>query len=331
MILKISHRESNVLIHGWKTISMKTDAAKGYLYVIAAALMWASCGTVGKALFQAGMTPLELVRIRVTFSSIILALVFGLFSRYLFQIRPRDILNFAVLGGVVMALVQFSYFAAISKIHVAAAILLQYLAPIIVAVYSMCFWNERVSAIKLSALVLAVAGCYLMVGGYSLHLLTMNRIGILWGLTSAVAFASYTLLGERVMHRYPPWTVIFYAMLCASISINAVGAPPQYLHMEYSMMQFLSLSYIVVMGTILPFGLYFIGVNYIRSTRTMITATLEPISAAVMAFFLLGERLEVWQIIGGIAVVAAIVLLQIQREQDELSPELIRKRSAETG
>ena len=307
---------------------MKTTAAKGYLYVIAAALMWASCGTVGKALFQAGMTPLELVRVRVTFSSIVLALFFSLFSRHLFQIRPRDIVYFAVLGGVVMALVQFSYFAAISKIHVAAAILLQYLAPIIVAVYSMCFWQERVSAIKLSALVLAVAGCYLMVGGYNLQLLAINRIGILWGLTSAVAFASYTLLGERVMHQYPPWTVIFYAMLCASLSLNAVGAPLQYLHMGYTVGQAASLSYIVVIGTVLPFGLYFLGVNYIRSTRTMITATLEPISAAVMAFFLLGEILEVWQILGGCAVIAAIVLLQLQREQDELSPEMIRKKNA---
>jgi drug/metabolite transporter (DMT)-like permease len=309
--------------------AMKTIAAKGYLYVVAAALMWASCGTAGKALFQSGMTPLELVRIRVTFSSIVLAMIFSMFSRHLFQIRSRDILHFAILGGVVMALVQFSYFAAISKIQVAAAILLEYLAPIIVAVYSMCFWKERVSALKLSALALAVAGCYLMVGGYNLHLLSMNRVGILWGLTSAVAFASYTLLGERVMHRYPPWTVIFYAMLFASLSMNSIGPPPAYLHGHYTTIQFFSLSYIVIIGTILPFGLYFIGVNYIRSTRTMITATLEPVSAAVMAFFFLGEVLELWQILGGCSVVAAIIILQLQREHDELSPELIRKRNAE--
>jgi len=58
----------------------------------------------------------------------------------------------------------------------------------------------------------------------------------------------------------------------------------------------------------------------------MITATLEPISAAFMAFFLLGEVLEPLQISGGILVVAAIVLLQLQKEQDELAPELIRAR-----
>jgi drug/metabolite transporter (DMT)-like permease len=158
----------------------------------------------------------------------------------------------------------------------------------------------------------------------------MNRTGILWGLTAAVSFASYTLLGERVMHRYPPWTVIMYAVLFASISINAIGPPPSYLHGRYTMMEFFSLSYIVTIGTILPFGLYFIGVNYIRSTRTMITATLEPVSAAVMAFFLLGEVLELLQILGGCVVVAAIIILQLQRGYDELSPELIRKRTPQT-
>lgn len=225
-----------------------------------------------------------------------------------------------------MAVVQLSYFLAISKIQVAAAILLEYLAPILVAFYSICFWKERLTASKLTALLLAMTGCYLAVGGYDLQLLHMNRLGIMWGLIAAVSFASYTLLGERGMHRYRPWTVIFYAFLFAALSLNIIYEPFNYLRAGYSANQWVCLLYIVIIGTILPFGLYFIGVNHIRSTRTMITATLEPISAAFMAFFLLGEVLEPLQILGGILVVAAIVLLQLQKEQDELAPELIRAR-----
>jgi len=308
------------------TEQMKANSIKGYLCVIAAAIMWASSGTAGKALFQAGITPLELVQIRVTFSSAFLAIAFGVFSRHYFQIRLRDLFYFLLLGGVAMAVLQLSYFLAISKVQVAAAILLEYLAPILVALYSICFWKERFTAPKLTALFLAMAGCYLVVGGYDLQLLHMNRLGIMWGLIAAVSFASYTLLGERGMHRYRPWTVIFYAFLFASISLNLIYEPFSYLRAGYSVNQWACLLYIVIIGTILPFGLYFIGVNHIRSTRTMITATLEPISAAFMAFFLLGEVLEPLQILGGILVVAAIVLLQLQKEQDELAPELIRAR-----
>jgi len=84
--------------------------------------------------------------------------------------------------------------------------------------------------------------------------------------------------------------------------------------------------YIVVMGTIIPFGLYFIGINHIRSTRASITATLEPIAAAFMAFFLLGEMPGHLQILGGIMVISAIVLLQLQKEHDGMSPYMIRYR-----
>jgi len=291
---------------------------------MAAAVMWASCGTAGKILFQTGMTPMDLVQVRVTFSSILLFIFLIFLKKQSLRIRLRDVGYFLLLGAVAMALVQLAYFYAISKIHVAAAILLEYLAPVLVAIYSMCFWHERVTAIKLLSLALAIGGCYLVVGGYDFDLLRMNRLGILWGLTAAVSFGSYTLLGERGMHRYLPWTVIFYALVFASLTLNIIHTPFRCFNAGYTVSQWFILLYIVIIGTILPFGLYFMGVNYIRSTRTMITATLEPISAAVMAFFLIGEVFELLQILGGLSVITSIVLLQLQREHDDLAPELIR-------
>ena len=118
---------------------------KGYLCVAAAAVMWASSGTAGKALFTGGVTPFELVQIRVTVSAVLLSIVFGIWFRPLFRIRPRDLWYFFLLGGVVMALVQVTYFYAISKIQVAAAIFIQYLAPVMVAFFSICFWQERLT------------------------------------------------------------------------------------------------------------------------------------------------------------------------------------------
>ncbi|HPQ44071.1 MAG TPA: EamA family transporter [Syntrophales bacterium] len=303
---------------------MNSHPAKGYLYVIAAAVLWASCGTVGKILFNSGMTPVDLVQIRVTLSSILLFVFLGLFQRQSLRIRLKDVGYFLLLGSVAMALLQLSYFYAISRINVAAAILLEYLAPGLVAIYSMYFWHERVTAIKLLSLAMAIGGCYLVVGGYDLDLLRMNHVGIMWGLLSAVVFGGYTLLGERGMRRYPPWTITFYAFVFASLTLNIIHSPFYGFTIDYSMNQWLILLYVVIGGTILPSGLYFMGIDYIRSTKSVITATLEPISAAVMAFFLLGEVFEGLQIIGGVSVIAAIILLQLQREQDTLSPELLR-------
>ncbi|MBW1981334.1 MAG: EamA family transporter [Deltaproteobacteria bacterium] len=308
---------------------MAYSSSKGYLCVIAAAVMWASSGTVGKALFAGRVTPLDVVQVRATFSSLLLALFFALRARHLFRIRKKDIAFFVLLGAVVMALVQLTYFTAISKIQVAAAILLQYLAPIMVALYAICFWKERLTITKISSLCLAFAGCYLVVGGYNLHLLQMNRLGILWGVASAVCYATYTLLGERGMHRYSPWTVLFYALFFSAISWHILYPPFYYLRAGFSLNQWTGLLYIAVFGTAIPFGLYFVGINYIRSTRAAITATLEPISAGFIAYAFLGESLQPLQIAGGILVITAIVLLQMGKEQDTLTPELIRSRRHE--
>ncbi len=305
---------------------MKSRPAMGYICVIAAAILWASSGTSGKVLFLSGITPLELVQMRVTLSTVFILGSFALFRRNLLLIRIRDIGYFVILGSLAMALLQLSYFYAISKIQVSAAILLEYMAPALIALYSICFWKERFTAIKVIALLLCLAGCYLVVGGYDLQILKMNREGIAWGLISAFAFAGYTLIGERGMHRYSPWTVIFYAMLFASLTLNIMLEPLGFLRYDYDTRQWWYIMYIVVMGTIIPFGLYFIGINHIRSTRASITATLEPIAAAFMAFFLLGEIPGHLQVLGGIMVISAIVLLQLQKEHDDMSPYMIRYR-----
>jgi len=303
-----------------------SHSLKGYLCVAAAAVMWASSGTAGKALFTGGMTPFELVQIRVTVSTVLLAIIFGIWFRPFFRIRPRDLWYFFLLGGVVMALVQVTYFYAISKIQVAAAIFLQYLAPVMVAFFSICFWKECLTPTKIGALLLSLGGCYLVVGGYSLQLLKMNQLGILAGLSSALCFAVYTLVGERGMHRYSPWTILFYSFLFATITWHTFYPPFQYLRADFTTVQWGWIFYVSIVGTVLPFGLFFVGVNYVRSTRASITATLEPISAGLFAYFFLGESLQPMQIAGGAMVVVAIVVLQMKKEQDELSPASIRNR-----
>lgn len=307
------------------------NATVGYVAVAAAALLWASSGTAGKALFEGGMTPFELVQVRVTLSSAVLAAAFALGPRRLFRIRARDVGYFAVLGGLGMALTQVTYFYAISKIQVAAAILIQYLAPVLVGIYAVCFWGERLTMAKAMALIIAVGGCYLVAEGYSLQLLQMNRAGVLAGLAAAVCFATYTLLGERGMHRYPPWTVLFYALLFAAVAWHVLHRPFGYLTAGYTGSQWGWIAYISVMGTVVPFGLYFVGINHIRSTRASITATLEPIFAGVLALALLGEALSGPQIVGGVLVICAIVLLQLQREHDSLAPAEIRRQCCQSG
>ena len=305
---------------------MRVSSAKGYAYVALAAVMWASSGVAAKSLFHGGMTPFALVQVRVTFGALFLFIGLALFSRPMLRISLRDIGLFLLLGGVVMALVQATYLFAISKIQVMAAILLQYQAPILVAFYSILFWGESFTRPKAFALGLTSIGSYLVVGGYDMNLLELNKLGIAGGLASAFAFAAYALIGELAMRSYSPWTVTLYAFTFAAVTWNIVLRPFECISQGLCLVDCALLLYIVLIGTIVPFGLYYAGINRIRSTRATMTATLEPISAGFLAFLFLGETLQLFQLVGAVMVTAAIVTLQIYREESCESPEAIRSR-----
>ena len=286
--------------------------------------MWAVSGSSGKFLFYHGITIYDLVQFRITFSAVFLFLVLVVVKPSLLRISPRDLFYFAALGTTGMALVQFAYFYSISKINVAVAILLEYLAPVFIAVYYAFTAPDKLTRRTLIAIAFSLAGCYLVVGAYNFDLFTLNWQGIGAGILAGAAYAWYTLYGERGMRKYDPWTVVFYATLFAAVLYNVV-LPPFRSVRAYSGIEWFWLAYSVIFGSAVPFAFYYMGVSLIRSTRASVTATLEPIAAAFIAFFFLGESLENLQVLGGILTIVAIILLQIRPEYDGNTSAIIRK------
>jgi drug/metabolite transporter (DMT)-like permease len=296
----------------------------GYVYVVFAALMWGLSGSSAKFLFNSGITPFQLVQLRLTISAALLFLCLLVRFSSLLRIDYKDIFYFILFGTVGMAGVQFTYLFAISKIKVAAAILLQYLAPSFIALHSVVFMREKPSQRTLIALIGAILGCYLVVGAYNIEIISMNIVGIISGILSAITFAWYSIHGEYGMRRYNPWTVLFYALFFGAVVWNILHPPLEAFMHDYSLLQWLWILYIGVLGTLVPFGLYLEGINLIRSTRASITATLEPITAGIISYIFLNEIMETLQIIGGIIVIASIILLQLRQEQDDKAPSVIR-------
>ena len=310
---------------------MPTTAASitprlGYLYVVLAAVLWAVSGTAAKFLFQNGVSPFQLLQLRLVITVAALLIWLALRSPGLLKIARKDIGYFALLGTLGMGACQFTYLFAISKINVAAAILLQYLGPSFIAAHAVVFARDRINAATIVALAGSTLGCYLVVGAYNLQILSLNLAGIVSGVFSAVAFAWYSIHGEYGMRRYDPRTVLFYAMSFAALLWNILHPPLQSFFHPYSGLQWGWIFYIGIFGTLMPFGLYLQGINLIRSTRASITATLEPITAGVVAYIFLNETMEILQIAGGLMVIGSVVLLQLKQEQDEKAPALMRER-----
>lgn len=299
---------------------------RGYLYVAVAAVLWAVSGTASKYLFMGGYSPKDVVQLRLTISSGVMLLGLLAARPKLLRLSIRDLPYFLLLGTFGTAAVQYAYFFAISRIDVAAAILLQDLAPVFIVCHSWLFAKERVSAITLGCIAVATFGCYFVVGGYNLSAGSMNFTGVMAGLLSAVTFAIYSVAGEYGMRRYHPVTILFYAMIFGALVWNIVHPPLSALLVPASGKEWALVLFIAVPGTIFPYGLFLRGVSLIRSARACLTSTLEPITAGFISFLLLGEVMKPLQLFGAALVVAAIAVLQLKQEPDDKAPALIRAR-----
>ena len=281
----------------------------GYFYIGVSALLFAITGTASKFLFNHGVTPYQLVQIRTVISTLVLLGWLFITNRNALYISKRNLLYLVPLGFILTA-TMFTYFFAISKIQVAAAILLQYQSPVFVALYVWIYSRERHSSTTLIALVGTGIGCYLAIGAYSIDLLNLNKYGIIAGLSSAAFLAGYTLLSESALRLNTFWAVLFYSSLFSAVSSNLFINPFEGVIRPYDAVQWFWILFISAGGTI-SLGFYNKGIRLIRSTHSIITSTLQPIAAAVIAFVFLGEAMSPWQLFGIALVIVSLTVLQL--------------------
>ncbi len=235
----------------------------------------------------------------------------------------RNLPFFAVFGIAGLAMVHFTYFKTISLTNVATAILLEYLAPILVLVVSVVVLKHRLTWQLPVGVALSVIGCALVVGVVGGAGLVVVPAGIAWGLASAVFFAGYSLMGSYSATRFSPWTTLVFGLGFAALFWIAVLGPRTVAQPLADPATLAAVTYLAVVSTIVPFGAFLYALRFIPPTAATVTSTVEPFIAGLGAYVLLGEALTGSQILGGLLVVAAIAVVQLpEPPEPELPPAL---------
>lgn len=300
---------------------------KGSLMVLGAATAWGLMGTLARYLFTGKeVGPLTLTAIRSTLAFLFLVLGLLVWDRRQLHLPRRDIPQAVLVGVAGLAMANFTYYYTISLTNVATAILLQYMAPILVALASVLFLGERLTWVTLLALALAVGGCFLMVKAYDPTLLRLNLPGLISGLLSACAFAAYTLFTKRAVARIPAWTLLVYAYAFSTLFWWFLRPPWVLLSAEYSLRLWAIFFLIGSAGTVLPFALYTFGLTYLPATQVSIISTMEPVVAAAAGLLFLGEILDWPQLVGGAVVVTGVVLVQQRSAAPRQVPDVVAVR-----
>ncbi|AWB93285.1 DMT family transporter [Aeromicrobium chenweiae] len=232
----------------------------------------------------------------------------------------------AAMGGIGYVGQSYCYFLALEHAQASLVALLLYLFPAFVAVLAAVFLRERISAVTAGALVLALAGTALVVGGG-----TGRPLGIVLGIGAAVVYSIYITVGSVVtggMDVVAVATIVCVAAtgVCGTIVLIlwATGRPPAFPSSATGWADLLAIAVICTVVAILAF---FAGLALLGPTSASVLSTLEPVVTVALATWLLQETLSGVQLVGGVLVLGAVAWLALShRGPVESAPPGLRLR-----
>ena len=277
------------------------------------------------------LDPLILAQSRTTIALLILLPILLLKARSSLRLRRRHLVQFFLLGIFGLAASNYFYYFAIQKTSVATAIVLQNVAPVWVLLYMLARRLQRPTLRRVSGVVLAGLGCGLAVGelaaqrGFPWLVISgirFDTLGVVAAELAAISFAFYNVYGQHLLQIYQRWTVLVYSLLGAAVFWQLVNPPWKIIAQHYSGGQWLFMVVFAITSMLVPFALYFTGLQYLDPTRAIVTACLEPVWAILLTALILGELVSAMQVVGIVVVLSATILVQ-RPERGDLREPLI--------
>jgi drug/metabolite transporter (DMT)-like permease len=297
--------------------------ALGYALYLAGALLFGINGTVSKVLLTEVGDAARVSQLRVTFAFLILLVFVALTNRRSLPLRRHELGPVAAYGVLGVAMTQWLYFVAITRMPIGIALLIEFTAPIMVVLWVRYAWGRPVRNTVWLGLALAMAGLA-MVAQIWLGL-TLDSLGVAAAFGAAVALAVYYLLGETCGQERDPvsltlWGFGFAALMWAVAlpwwrypwaALEGSAAP---LGADTPAVPLWSLAiWMVVLGTIVPFWLVLAAIRHIGAAGASIIGMTEPFIASLVAWVVLGEVLTPVQMLGGVVILAGVIIAERAR------------------
>jgi len=291
---------------------------RAYLLLVSAALLYAINGIVSKWVMEAGLSPWRLTEIRTAGSLLALLVYLGIKGR-LHLLRPAkgELPLLIVFGVIGIAAVQGFYFFSILRLHVSIALIIEFTAPIWIVLYLRFVKKTKIANSMWFGLLAAFLGLILV--GEVWNGLTLNGLGVISSFLDAFSLAAYFILGRALgkirgtdtmlvwgfgitsvlFAIVQPWWSFPFSIFKEEINLNG--------HFSgHHLPGWLLLTFIVLIGTVLPYLFVLGGVNALSPQVASIIGMLEPVLAGIFGWVLLRETFTTIQLIG-----AAVVLIGI--------------------
>lgn len=282
----------------------------GYIYVFLAAAFFAIIGILGKNAINAGVSPLNLIILQYATTIVIMFIYFVIRGIGQLKLTKKEIRSIIIQGVIGSSGTTLFFYLALSKVNAGIASMLLFTHPVLINIYFLLSKTKKINIINNSALVLAVIGSAMVINIFGFDIAKTPAIGLILGLLSSAAYAFFNIYAEIEFKEAKPMVTTFYTsgvILITTLLIN-----PGFLSFDFIMtwdIAFYVLELAIISG-ILPVVFLYKGIGIVGADKASIVATAELPITILLAYFILGEKMNVVQIIGIFFIIASIILLQ---------------------
>ncbi len=283
------------------------------LFVIIAGCLWGSMGIFVRGLGSYGFTSLEIGALRVFGALLFLGVGIFLYNKKLLCVRWKDLWCFVGTGIISIVFFNYCYFTTIQLTSLSVAAVLLYTAPVFVTIMSIFLFKEKFHARKLAALIMAFVGCVLVTGILS-QKLTLTVEGIFLGLGAGVGYAMYSIFGRYAIQRgYESLTISFYTFLFACLGFLPLVNMKHMVTCVKAEWKCAGLILgLVLLTTVIAYLTYTLGLTYMEAGRASILASIEPVVATLIGFFLYKEKLSWMTFLGVVLVLGSAIMVNLK-------------------
>lgn len=289
-----------------------TNYQKGLLFTFLGATFWGLSGVLGEYLLNVSkINSTWVISNRLFYAGFIIILYLYIKEKNaIFQIlkNKKDLfklINFSFLG---IGLCQATFFLAIKYTNAGTAAVMQYTGPTMIMIYY-CFLKRRLPfSNEFLAIVFSFLGTFIIATHFNISNLIISNEGLFWGISSAITLATYNILSLFLISKYGTLIVVGWGMFFSGITIQ-IATNSFYIPNNFSIVDFLCMFGVIIIGTILSFSIYLQGVQYIGAVKGSVIACFEPIAAILFSFIFIGTKFHFYDLIGTIIILFSVIVL----------------------
>jgi DME family drug/metabolite transporter len=284
---------------------------KGALLVMGAGCLWGTFGILTKTTYAlTTLGPISLAWYRLVFAIPFVGFLVA-FKRYPISVSRREVLLFLAFGFFSLTLFEAIYFTSLSYTTVQHAAALLYTAPAFVAVLSWVLLRERMTSTKILAIVLSISGAFLILSLAENEPLFASRtqIGDWLALCAGLAYSSWYIFGKVLGSNREPAVTSLLGMCIGAAMLLPLSVAIEGFRVPLTLTAWELVAAVGLIPTAMAYLLYLAGLKLIEATSASVFAITEPLTSAILAFFIFQETLSYTSLVGFGLIISSILLI----------------------